>query len=167
MAKMTTQELLLTQLPKYWEDNLSGAKKFFVLTVDDYDCLKDHHAELLANARSLVRFFYRPQVDLKQIQAISEAKALECFELADTASYFVSTLLTGIKTSLLVDEVMTCFQWGLSKEVAAWVKRTEPFEFVSYAVLGLIRFAPSVPFRHFTNEDFSSAYHRQMIAIAA
>lgn len=167
MSKMTTQELLLNQLPRYWEENSQDAKKFFFLSVDDYDCLKHYRGELLHNARTLGRFFYLPKVELKKIQGISDEKALECFGYADTASYFVSTLLIGIKTSLLMDEVMTQFQWGLSKEVTAWLKEVEPFQLVSYAALGYIRFYPSTQFRHFTRKDPSSAYHRQMIALAA
>ncbi|NBA95322.1 hypothetical protein [Pseudomonas sp. R5(2019)] len=167
MSKMTTQELLLNQLPHYWEENSQDAKKFFHLSVDDYDCLKCYRAELLHNARTLGRFFYLPRIDLKRIQGITDEKALECFARADTASYFVSTLMIGIKTSLLMDEVITQFQWGLSKEVATWLKSVEPFQLVSYAALGYIRFHPSTHFRHFTRKDQSSAFHRQMIALAA
>ena len=167
MTKMTTQELLLNQLPHYWEENSQDAKKFFFLSTDDYDCLKRYRIELLYNARTLGRFFYLPKIDLKRIQAISDEKALECFERADTASYFVSTLMIGIKTSLITDEVITQFQWGLTKEVTAWLKDVEPFQLVSYAALGYIRFFPSTNFRHFTKKDQSSAFHRQMIALAA
>jgi hypothetical protein len=137
------------------------------LSTDDYDCLKRYRIELLHNARTLGRFFYLPKIDLKRIEGITDEKALECFARADTASYFVSTLLISIKTSLITDEVITQFQWGLTKEVAAWLKEVEPFQLVSYAALGYIRFFPSTNFRHFTKKDQSSAFHRQMIALAA
>lgn len=167
MSKMTTQELLLNQLPHYWEENSKAAEKFFRLSVDDYECLKHYRSELHHNARTLGRFFYLPKIDLKKIEGTTEEKVLECLIHADTASYFVSTLLIGIKTSLLKDEVLSQFQWGLSPDVAKWLKGVEPFHLVSYAFLGYIKFHPLVPFRNFTRNDQSTAYHRQMIALAA